>query len=149
MKLSGELTHLVRKLGEMYSISDLDAFVEDMVKTVNSSHEIRTLRWKSKDLARQCGKQGHRIFELRAAYAEARKLVSVDANYHRRLEDDVREKINANRALLDRINDQNEEIRALQNKLNDAEKSIRAFVGEDLSESSKLVSACGVYRGLE
>mgnify|MGYP000955521978 FL=1 len=71
----------------------------------------------------------------------ARRLGNLlDQGYLHRLEAEVLEKIAANRLLLDQINDLNEEIRVLKNKLSDAT--------QDLSESPKVMAACGPYRGL-
>lgn len=55
------------------------------------SREIRTLKWKNKELGRSCGKQGARIYDLRNEVAALRQALTIDPGSYRNLLANLRE----------------------------------------------------------
>jgi Mg2+ and Co2+ transporter CorA len=91
-------------------LEDVAVLTKGIVAEIEKSdfhREVRSLRWKVKNLGKQNGKQAQRIYELRCQLAEARGLITVDASAYRSLRDQAR-------AVLGRVNEQNREIRELQ-----------------------------------
>lgn len=84
---------------------------------------IRELRWKVKQLGKQVGRQGQRIYELRCQLAEARSLVTVDASGYRALRDRYYE---AARGLANRRG----ESEALKAKIKELEEYVLQLEGD-------------------
>lgn len=91
------------------------------------THEIRTLRYQNKQLAKQLGRAGQRIHQLRCQLAESREINGKIARGHvRGLEREAEESVQtiidlriANKDLSELTNWQAQVIRDLREKLND------------------------------
>ncbi len=99
---------------------------------MTDTHEVRELRWKVKQLGKQVGKQGEKIYDLRCQLSEARSFTTVDRSAVRNLAD-------RHRLALTRINEQNAEIRELQLKVKDLQDKLSGQVR--LAQEDILISS--------
>lgn len=88
-----------------------------MGRIADLEREVRTLKYQKKQMGKQVGSQGAKIYELRCQLAEARQLIMVDPSLYRRVREDL---LHARNLIADQV----ETIEKLQDRIKELESQV-------------------------
>lgn len=63
----------------------LTNIVQDELAKLPEDHEVRSLKFRLKNMGRELGKAGHRVYDLRCQVAETRSLINISPGSYRSL----------------------------------------------------------------